>query len=66
MMSEEVRQRVENEYEELMIKIKKCGSFIYSDKSNALSSKQLKLLKEQLFYMEKYAEILLLRLEEDR
>lgn len=62
-MSEDIRNRVETEREELEEKIKKCGAFVYSDKSKDLDSKALELLKKQLRVMEQYDKILIQRLE---
>ena len=63
-MSEEVRERVIVERDELEIKIKKLGTFIYAnDAFKKIKKKQKELLKKQLIVMSEYLEILNERLE---
>ena len=63
-MSEEVRERLLNERDDLGVKLKKLASFIYNnDLFNKIDKRQQKLLKRQLFIMTEYFDILNERLE---
>ena len=63
-MSEEVRERVTAERDELEIKLKKLAAFIYNnDAFKKINPRQQKLLKEQLVVMDRYLDILNKRLE---
>jgi hypothetical protein len=63
-MSEEVREKVTTERDELEIKLKKLAAFIYNnDAFKKINPKQQKLLKKQLVVMDAYLDILNERLE---
>ena len=56
------KERVEIELNDLKEKITKLNTFRFSVNFSNISDLQQELLKEQVYYMEKYADILIKRL----
>ena len=65
-MSKDTRERVFTERVQLLDRIEKLRAYIEEDiRFKTLRTISQKLLKEQLYYMDQYADILLMRLELD-
>lgn len=65
-MSKDTRERVFTERVQLLDRIEKLRVYIEEDiRFKTLRTISQKLLKEQLYYMDQYADILLMRLELD-